>query len=51
MNFFYCRDAIIVVVLDLVTSVFAGMTAFAGLGAMAKQLNTTVEEIGKGVIL
>lgn len=42
------RDALIVPIVDCLTSFFAGFVIFAVLGFMANQKGTTVEEVARG---
>ena len=45
MVFTFCRDAIIVSVLDSVTSVFAGLVIFSIIGYMAEVLEQPIEKV------
>ena len=45
MGFTFCRDAIIVSVLDSVTSVFAGLVIFSIIGYMAEVLEQPIEKV------
>lgn len=42
-----CRDALVVSVLDTVTSIISGMVAFSILGAMAHDLQVPIEQVVK----
>lgn len=48
----FCRDAVIVSVLDSVTSVFAGLVIFSIIGYMADVLEQNIEDVAtEGIMI
>ena len=41
------RDALLISIMDLVTSVIAGFVVFTTFGGMAKSIGTTVDKVAK----